>query len=243
MIGRLAAVQRSSRLTFAVVATLVLSLCCLFVWQISRRLSATSPMDAGNRHRALAGCLPIRKQSANPNNQTTLNGYDVLLISSRRKPGQLVFPKGGVKRGERPEEAALRETWEEAGIRGIILANLANSTAAAGQQAPADAEIVKTASVAEQNMPRGDWFVLQVTEMAEEWPEREVRSRQWYSLETALKLDRVRGRARALLTRLADFLDNLHADSSESKSSSTGVGMMSKNDQSTRTCHPRCTLS
>lgn len=46
-------------------------------------------------------------------------GVEVLLISSRRGKGH-VFPKGGWERDEELREAALRETVEEAGVRGVL---------------------------------------------------------------------------------------------------------------------------
>jgi 8-oxo-dGTP pyrophosphatase MutT (NUDIX family) len=44
----------------------------------------------------------------------------VLLVRSKKDPDIWVFPKGHVEPGEAPAETALRETWEEAGVRGEI---------------------------------------------------------------------------------------------------------------------------
>jgi 8-oxo-dGTP pyrophosphatase MutT (NUDIX family) len=46
----------------------------------------------------------------------------VLLIRSMKDPRLWVFPKGGIEAGETPQVAALRETFEEAGVSGLIVA-------------------------------------------------------------------------------------------------------------------------
>ncbi len=44
-----------------------------------------------------------------------------LLVRARRDPTQWIFPKGHVERGETPEEAAVREVREEAGVHARVL--------------------------------------------------------------------------------------------------------------------------
>jgi 8-oxo-dGTP pyrophosphatase MutT (NUDIX family) len=44
----------------------------------------------------------------------------VLLVRSKKDPSIWVFPKGHVEPGETDAAAALRETWEEAGVTGDI---------------------------------------------------------------------------------------------------------------------------
>jgi 8-oxo-dGTP pyrophosphatase MutT (NUDIX family) len=46
----------------------------------------------------------------------------VLLVRSKKDPSLWVFPKGGIEAGETPQVAALRETFEEAGVSGLIVA-------------------------------------------------------------------------------------------------------------------------
>jgi 8-oxo-dGTP pyrophosphatase MutT (NUDIX family) len=46
----------------------------------------------------------------------------VLLVSAKRNPRNWIFPKGHVEKGESPEAAALRETKEEAGVVGKLVA-------------------------------------------------------------------------------------------------------------------------
>jgi 8-oxo-dGTP pyrophosphatase MutT (NUDIX family) len=45
----------------------------------------------------------------------------ILLVSSKKEPGNWIFPKGHVERGETAAAAALRETQEEAGVDGELL--------------------------------------------------------------------------------------------------------------------------
>jgi diphosphoinositol-polyphosphate diphosphatase len=68
-------------------------------------------------------CIPVRIQedTADASNQV-----QVLLISSRGGKGW-VFPKGGWEQDEVVEAAALRETIEEAGVRGRIEVGSATS--------------------------------------------------------------------------------------------------------------------
>ena len=50
--------------------------------------------------------------------------YLFCLVGSSSNPKRLVFPKGAMKRGETLEITALRETWEEAGVRGRIISEI-----------------------------------------------------------------------------------------------------------------------
>jgi 8-oxo-dGTP pyrophosphatase MutT (NUDIX family) len=54
-----------------------------------------------------AGGVVYRMRSATP---------EFLLVTSRRRPKQWVYPKGHVEVGEKPEETAIREVEEEAGV-------------------------------------------------------------------------------------------------------------------------------
>jgi 8-oxo-dGTP pyrophosphatase MutT (NUDIX family) len=45
----------------------------------------------------------------------------VLLVRAKKSPEAWIFPKGHLEFGESPEDAALREAWEETGIRGVVI--------------------------------------------------------------------------------------------------------------------------
>ena len=45
----------------------------------------------------------------------------VLLVTAKRQPGQWVFPKGHIDPGESPEQAAVREVEEEAGVIAAVV--------------------------------------------------------------------------------------------------------------------------
>lgn len=112
----------------------------------------TRPIDHAPDGRLLSGCIPFRPYPASTNDGQR---FEVCLISSRRHPDKLVFPKGGVEAGETTEEAACRETWEEAGIRGGLL------LPAFGEDSGCT------------------WYMMRVGEEAEEWPEMGFRRRFW----------------------------------------------------------------
>jgi len=46
----------------------------------------------------------------------------VLLVTGKRNPKSWIFPKGHIEKGETSEQAALRETREEAGVIGQTIA-------------------------------------------------------------------------------------------------------------------------
>ncbi|XP_073112395.1 uncharacterized protein [Elaeis guineensis] len=70
--------------------------------------------------RLVAGCIPYRlKADTDSHSGNLIDRLEVLMISSPNRD-DLVFPKGGWENDETADEAACREAWEEAGVRGII---------------------------------------------------------------------------------------------------------------------------
>ena len=59
-----------------------------------------------------AGSIVVRLDGKEP---------QVLLVTARRNPKNWIFPKGHIEKGETPEEAAVRETREEAGVVGKLI--------------------------------------------------------------------------------------------------------------------------
>ncbi|UJR34924.1 hypothetical protein I4U23_027702 [Adineta vaga] len=68
--------------------------------------------DDGYRQRA--ACICVKNQYED----------EILLITSHRDKTSWIFPGGGVEPNERSDEAAHRELYEEAGVKGKILREL-----------------------------------------------------------------------------------------------------------------------
>jgi hypothetical protein len=93
---------------------------------------------------------------------------EVLLITSR-DTRRWVVPRGNPIRGCSPAEAAAREAFEEAGIRGVVSMEPLGSyryekRRPLGRSVPAEVQI----------------FAMDVTEEFEEWPEMRERERRWF---------------------------------------------------------------
>jgi 8-oxo-dGTP pyrophosphatase MutT (NUDIX family) len=58
-----------------------------------------------------AGAIVVRPGKSEPR---------VLLVTARRNPDNWIFPKGHVEVGERLQDAAVREAYEEAGVEGRV---------------------------------------------------------------------------------------------------------------------------
>lgn len=119
------------------------------------------PVDEFTRQ---SGVIPCR---------TGPSGVEVLLITSR-ETGRSVIPKGNVNHGLGPREAAEREAYEEAGIKGIIFETPIGSytydkIVKGGVARPTAVEV----------------YVMQVTKEARKWPEKDLRTASWMTPEEA----------------------------------------------------------
>ncbi|MGB0670560.1 MAG: NUDIX hydrolase [Rhodospirillales bacterium] len=97
---------------------------------------------------------------------------EVMLITSRNT-GRWVLPKGGIERKETPLKAAMREAEEEAGVT--------------GNPWP---ERIGVYSYRKTDMKGGgdchvQVYAMAVTAEAKDWPEKNVRSRQWFKCDDA----------------------------------------------------------
>jgi 8-oxo-dGTP pyrophosphatase MutT (NUDIX family) len=105
-----------------------------------------------------AGAIPVR------------DGAVCLVTSSNGK--RWVIPKGLIDPGHTAGEAALQEAWEEAGLLGLLSPEPVGSYLYDKWGGTCHVSV----------------FVMQVTEVAEDWPERSVRQRRWVSPAEALGL-------------------------------------------------------
>jgi 8-oxo-dGTP pyrophosphatase MutT (NUDIX family) len=80
-----------------------------FIDRLARRVQETVPVLLVRQ----AGGIVVRR--------TKRGGVRILLVTSRHNRGRWVLPKGTIKRGESAADAALRETREEAGVRGKVV--------------------------------------------------------------------------------------------------------------------------
>ncbi|KAE9598809.1 hypothetical protein Lal_00022421 [Lupinus albus] len=120
--------------------------------------------------RQVVGCIPYRYKIGE---KTCLevDKLEVLVISSQnQKTKGMLFPKGGWELDESKKEAALRETLEEAGVRGIVGGKLGKWS---------------FKSKSHDTFYEGYMFPLLVQEQLEFWPEHNVRQRIWMSVNEA----------------------------------------------------------
>ena len=126
-----------------------------------------------------ACAVPYRRSSV---------GLEICLVTSNAK-GRWSLPKGIVEPHETPEQTALKETWEEAGLRG----NLEGPPLGCYDDFKWDVELRVTG------------FLLHVTEILDDWPEAGGRRREWVSPAEAndrLRKSKASGILTAALARL-----------------------------------------
>ncbi len=107
-----------------------------------------------------AGVIPFRREQA---------GVEICLIRTKgRKKWKI--PKGFVDPGETAQQAALKEAWEEAGLRGRLVGD------ALGSYGYEKWSLELTVAV----------FLMEVTVAEDEWDESHFRERSWASLDEAM---------------------------------------------------------
>ncbi|KAK9073605.1 hypothetical protein SSX86_007929 [Deinandra increscens subsp. villosa] len=118
-----------------------------------------------NHRRIVVGCIPYRLKGS-IRELGIENALEVLVISAQRKGKGMLFPKGGWELNEKIQDAALRETIEEAGVSGTI-----------------DSELGKWCFKSKGNDAyyEGHMFPLLVNEQLDQWPEKDIRQRYWVS--------------------------------------------------------------
>ena len=114
------------------------------------------------RDREQAGVIPFRRKKGN---------IEVCLIRNKgRKKWKI--PKGFVDPGETAEQAALKEAWEEAGLKGRL------SGGSIGLYGYEKWGFELTVSV----------YLMEVTDADDDWEESRFRERSWERVETAFEM-------------------------------------------------------
>lgn len=117
--------------------------------------------------RIVVGCIPYRlKGGMKASSKNIEDALEVLVISTQRKGKGVLFPKGGWELDETIQEAAQRETIEEAGVLGTV-----------------ESELGKWCFLSKGNdvCYEGHMFPLLVKEQLDQWPEKDIRQRYWVS--------------------------------------------------------------
>ncbi|KAF8398947.1 hypothetical protein HHK36_014812 [Tetracentron sinense] len=122
--------------------------------------------------RQVVGCIPYRYKNGKQlslDDGTLDKELEVLVISSQKGQGML-FPKGGWEMDESMEEAASRESLEEAGVVGNV-----------------ECELGKWSFKSKRydTFYEGYMFPLLVKEQLDLWPEKNVRQRRWMTVSEA----------------------------------------------------------
>ncbi|KAE8125860.1 hypothetical protein FH972_020629 [Carpinus fangiana] len=118
-------------------------------------------------YRQVVGCIPYRYRETNQS--SSIKELEVLLISSQK--GQaMMFPKGGWEVDESKEDAAKRETLEEAGVTGKVEKLLG---------------VWSYKSKRRDIMHEGYMFPLHVSQQLDRWPEEKLRLRKWMTVAEA----------------------------------------------------------
>lgn len=109
------------------------------------------------RHIRQGGAIVYRRAGAD---------VEVLIVRSKKKPVNWVFPKGHIKRGERRSETAQREAREEAGVQGRLITPVGEPL-----RFDSDGELVSV-----------QYYVLELTDLVEP---QESREPTWLSIRAA----------------------------------------------------------
>lgn len=113
---------------------------------------------------------PQRKQVAALPIKTRSDGRVRVLLVTSRETRRWVIPKGWPMRGKSSRQAAAQEAWEEAGAKGTV-----------SDRPIGEFDYLK-------RMPKGEdvrcnvkVYRLDVTSLADSWPEAHERVREWVS--------------------------------------------------------------
>jgi 8-oxo-dGTP pyrophosphatase MutT (NUDIX family) len=120
----------------------------------------------------------------------TLQHLEILLVTSRGNK-RWIIPKGLIEPGLSPQNSALQEAYEEAGIRGHIV----------GEEL-GHYQYRKWGGICVVTV-----YPMNVSEILKSWPESSMRSRKWFKLENCLNKIREKD-LRNLIETLPAYLKN-----------------------------------
>ncbi|KAB5544867.1 hypothetical protein DKX38_012979 [Salix brachista] len=124
--------------------------------------------------RQVVGCIPYRFK--NCGDGSIGDELEVLVITSQKGQTQgMMFPKGGWELDESVEEAASRESLEEAGVLGNVEDGLGKWNFLSKRHG---------------TFYEGFMFPLFVTKQLDLWPEKSVRQRIWMTVDKAREVCR-----------------------------------------------------
>lgn len=144
---------------------------------------AASPTDILHQ----AGAIPY----------SVVDGEVQILLVTSRGSGRWLIPKGNIDPGLTPAEAAAKETYEEAGIRGKIATDTplgfftSFKTLKSGEEKPVIVEV----------------YALRVDRQLKRWPEAREREACWMTAAEAARSVKEPGLARLLL-RLREIAES-----------------------------------
>ena len=118
-----------------------------------------------------------RRQSAAMIFRGSGENRELLLITSR-DTGRWIVPKGWIEDEEDGADAAIRETWEEAGLIGEV-----QPGGPIGRY-----RYIKQRTRRRDALCDVEVYLLKLLEEREQWPEREERRRKWFPVATAIGL-------------------------------------------------------
>jgi 8-oxo-dGTP pyrophosphatase MutT (NUDIX family) len=134
---------------------------------------------------------PIYRQSAAVPFRTRDGELEVLLITTLRRR-RWIFPKGLIDPGCSPVEAAAIEAFEEAGVSGTVYPDSVGYY-----------EYHKWGGLCQVQV-----FLMEVDEIADNWPESGSRDREWFAMDEAINLV-AEGELRRILRDLPQMISSL----------------------------------